>query len=97
MHSDPEVARSAGFERPILHGLSTIGMAGHALDRMAARNDRALYSISSRMTAPVFPGQILRLEVWEEGDGHLFHVVNPEGQVVLSRGRAGYRQIGGMG
>src|SRR5690606_10175670 len=36
LHSDPEVARSAGFDRPILHGLSTFGLTAVAAMRAVA-------------------------------------------------------------
>ena len=31
LHIDPDVAGSAGFDRPILHGLCAYGMVGRAL------------------------------------------------------------------
>ena len=39
LHSDPEVARSAGFERPILHGLCAYGMVGRALLKVLGGDD----------------------------------------------------------
>ena len=33
LHDDPEVARAARFERPILHGMATMAVAAHAVLR----------------------------------------------------------------
>lgn len=90
LHADPEVARAAGFERPILHGLCTFAVAGHALLRTACDYDPArLTSMNVRFSAPVYPGETLRTEIWREADGIAFHTVAVERSVVvLSHGRA---------
>jgi acyl dehydratase len=31
LHADPAIATAAGYPRPILHGLATFGVAGHAI------------------------------------------------------------------
>jgi acyl dehydratase len=80
LHSDPDAARRAGFARPVLHGLATMGMAGHAVARAL---DRPLTAIRGRLSAPVFPGEHLRLEGLQEG---AFRIVNGEGREVLSNG-----------
>lgn len=68
LHADPAVARQAGFERPILHGLCTFGVAGHAvLASCCGYDPDAIRSIRARFTAPVYPGETLRTEMWLEG------------------------------
>jgi len=70
LHADPEFAALAGFSRPILHGLCTYGVAGRALLRLVCGNDPArLRRMDCRFTAPVFPGETIRTEVWRDGDG----------------------------
>jgi acyl dehydratase len=65
LHLDPEVAARAGFPRPILHGLCTFGVVCHALLRLCCGGDPArLRAMSLRFTAPVFPGETIRTEVW---------------------------------
>lgn len=69
LHADPAVARSAGFERPILHGLATWGIAGHAVLRAVCSYDAArVKSIFGRFTAPVYPGETFRTEMWVDGN-----------------------------
>ncbi|XHO95141.1 MaoC/PaaZ C-terminal domain-containing protein [Azospirillum sp. A26] len=68
LHADPAVALHAGFPRPILHGLCSFGVACHALLRALAdyRPDR-LRRMSLRFSAPVFPGETIRTEIWRDG------------------------------
>lgn len=97
LHADPEVALRAGFPRPILHGLCTFGMAGHALLKALCWSPQPelrmdIRSIGARFSAPVYPGEILRTEIWREGeDGNriAFRCSVPQrGVVVLNHGAA---------
>ena len=65
LHIDPAVANKAGFQRPILHGLATYGFACRGLvETFCAGDPASLKSIRARMSAPVFPGDTIRLECW---------------------------------
>jgi len=90
LHADPAFARRAGFERPLLHGLCTMGNACHALLRMACDYDPVrISSMEARFTAPAYPGETLRTEIWREGAVVSFRTVVPERSncVVLDHGR----------
>lgn len=68
LHSDPAVAWKAGFPRPILHGLCTLGVVTHALLRgLCGYNPASLRALSLRFSAPVFPGETIRTEIWSSG------------------------------
>jgi acyl dehydratase len=70
LHADPAIATAAGFERPILHGLCTYGVAGRALIRSLCDNDASrLRQLNVRFSAPVYPGETIRTEIWKEGEG----------------------------
>lgn len=90
LHSEPAVARKAGFERPILHGLGTYGVAGHALLASCCDYDPArLKSLYTRFSAPVFPGETLRVEMFRDGADIAFRARAKErDKVVLDHGRA---------
>lgn len=90
LHADPAVARAAGFERPILHGLATYGIACWAVIRRCAGGDAArLGSFDVRFAAPVYPGETLRTEMWQDGSEVRFQArVLERDLVVMSHGRA---------
>lgn len=90
LHADPATARAAGFDRPILHGLCTWGIAAHALLAQCAGSDPTrLRSLYARFSAPVFPGETLRLELFRQGNDVRFRVRVPaRDKVVLDRGHA---------
>lgn len=72
LHADPDVARAAGFERPILHGLCTMGMAAHALLKGCCAYDAGrIRRLAVRFTSPVYPGETLRFEMWQASAGSL--------------------------
>ncbi|HKC29626.1 MAG TPA: MaoC/PaaZ C-terminal domain-containing protein [Jatrophihabitans sp.] len=71
LHSDPEFAASAGFPRPILHGLCTYGMVCKAVvDAELGGDVTRVAGYGVRFTGVVFPGESLRTSVWRE-DGRL--------------------------
>jgi len=88
LHADPDVARAAGFARPILHGLATYGIVGLALLRRWCDADPArMRSLHARFTAPVYPGETLVTESWRDGDRVQFRASAQErGVVVLDNG-----------
>lgn len=90
LHATPAVARAAGFARPILHGLCTYGLAARAVLAVCCQHDPTrLLQLAARFTAPVFPGETLRVEMYREGDGVQFRARVPERDVtVLDNGHA---------
>jgi acyl dehydratase len=88
LHSDPDIAKIAGFPKPILHGLCTYGFTGRALLHTLCGSDPARFrAMEGRFSKPVFPGETLTVRMWVDGDSALFQTVNPAGDVVLDQGR----------
>jgi acyl dehydratase len=93
IHADPEAAAKAGFERPILHGLCTLGIATRAVIATLAdgRPDR-LTALSARFSRPVFPGETIRTEFFTIGGQIRFRSrVVERDVVVLDRGTVAFR------
>lgn len=72
LHIDPGFARKAGFERPIMHGLGSYGMAGTAVSRALGRNPADMTRLSCRFSGIIFPGDTLSFSIWSQGDGAAF-------------------------
>ena len=90
LHAEPEFARAAGFPRPILHGLATFGVAGHALLKSLCGYDPTrLAAMAGRFSAPVYPGETIRTEIWRDGKVASFRARVLERDVVaVNNGRA---------
>ncbi|MGJ5043110.1 MaoC/PaaZ C-terminal domain-containing protein [Bradyrhizobium sp. HKCCYLRH1062] len=90
LHIDPAFAAKAGFPRPILHGLATYGFACRGLVEAFCDSDASrLKAIRARMSAPVFPGDMIQLECWRLDDRIAFQArVLEREALVLSHGWA---------
>jgi acyl dehydratase len=65
IHADPELAATAGFKRPILHGLCSFGMAVRAALKCGGLHAVAdIRAMAARFTAPVYPGESLTFQMW---------------------------------
>ncbi len=69
LHSDPRAALAVGFKQPILHGLCTYGIAGHVLLAHCGQGDPArMRSLFARFSGPVYPGDTLDFDMFDEGE-----------------------------
>ena len=77
LHSDPEFAKKAGFDRPILHGMCTYGLSCRAvLQTFADYDPLAFKQHAVRFSAPVFPGETVSFDLWKDDS-----VISLEGRV----------------
>lgn len=88
LHADPAVARRAGFDRPILHGLATFGAAAVAVSR--GYPERTITAFECRFSKPVFPGETISVDMWDNDGGEIaFRArIAARDAVVLDRGLA---------
>lgn len=65
LHADPEFARLAGYERPVLHGLCTYGMTLKAVvDTLLGGDVTRVRAYTARFAGVVHPGETLRVRMW---------------------------------
>jgi acyl dehydratase len=89
LHADPSLARQAGFEKPILHGLCTYGIACRAILKTICDYDFTLISgFNVRFTAPVYPGETISTEMWQDRNVVSFRCrVKERDALVIDNGR----------
>ena len=68
VHIDPELARESGFERPILHGLCTLGALVLEVARVQDRSPLEVSELTARFSAPVLPGATILVSGWTSDD-----------------------------
>lgn len=91
IHSDPGIARAAGFRQPILHGLCTFGIVCKAVVDAVYDGDVSRVSrFRGRFAREVYPGDVVTVRAWSRPDGVVVVAsVDERGVDVLTRGRAG--------
>ncbi|KAJ6531728.1 HotDog domain-containing protein [Mycena capillaripes] len=68
LHILPEFAAIGGFNKPILHGLCSMGISGkHVFQKFGAYKD-----IKVRFVGVVYPGETLITQMWKEGQKVIF-------------------------
>ena len=88
LHSDPDFARRAGFQRPILHGLCTYGITCRAvLQAITGFDPDQILSHQARFSAPVIPGDTITVDLWRDGPNISFEArVKDRGVTVIKNG-----------
>jgi acyl dehydratase len=86
LHSDPKFAAMAGFDRPILHGLCSFGIACKAVVDAALDGDTTKVArYQTRFAGIVYPGETIVTSMWKEEDKILIRAVTKErGDPVLT-------------
>lgn len=86
IHIDPEAAAAIGQPRPIMHGLCTMAAATLPLAAHLGVHPADLKELSGRFAAAVFPGDLLELSTWADGE-HIDFELTSGGVAVISGGR----------
>ncbi|WP_342761083.1 MaoC family dehydratase [Bradyrhizobium sp. CSS354] len=89
LHSDPGVAKRAGFARPILHSQCTFGITCWAvLQAFCSYDSTMILSHQARFSAPVFPGDTITVDLWQDGNVISFEArVIERGATVIKNGK----------
>lgn len=93
VHIDDEVARANGFERPILHGLCTLGIAARMVADAVAAHPASLRDLQARLAAPVMPGDTIEIVAGSAPDGTLHFELKTGELVVLKSGQAKFGNL----
>ena len=88
LHSDPNFAKAAGFEKPILHGMCTYGIACRSLVNEICENDASkIKRFDCRFSSPVYPGETIITEMWKKDKMIYFNSkVKERDKLVLKNG-----------
>jgi len=93
LHSDPKIAKLAGFPRPILHGLCSYGTACRGVLKTMCHYDHTqIVGFDVRFSAPVFPGETIVTEMWKDANIVSFRSrVKERDLVVINNGKCTLR------
>lgn len=87
LHIDPNISVLAGFKKPILHGMCTLGISIRLVMEAYASNDSSLFkALKVRFVKPVLPGQTLRVNMWRNGNRINFETIIVETNTTVITG-----------
>lgn len=86
LHIDPSFAAMGGFDKPILHGLCSLGYSVRQIvSHYAGHDSSKVRVVKARFAGTVLPGQTLKTEMWREGNRiHFQSTCNETGKPVIS-------------
>ncbi len=87
IHIDTEVAKANNFDKPILHGLCTLGIAARMVAEAAGSHPCDLRTIRARLSAPVMPGETITVSARAE-EGTMNFEANVNDRAVIKGGEA---------
>ncbi len=96
LHVDPEFARMVGFERPIMHGLCTLGFACRALmASLTPGKPELVRRLACRFSKTLYPGDPIRTLIWKTAEGRaVWRTINAKtGETVIDNGVFEYGEI----
>lgn len=96
LHVDPEFARMAGFEQPIMHGLCTHGFSCRALiNSLIPGSPENLRRMKCRFSRPLYPGDPIKTQIWITDEQQaVWQTLNARtGETVISNGLFEYGEI----
>jgi NAD(P)-dependent dehydrogenase (short-subunit alcohol dehydrogenase family)/acyl dehydratase/putative sterol carrier protein len=96
LHVNPEFAKMAGFEKPIMHGLCTHGYACRALiQSLVPGEPEKVRRMDCRFTKTLYPGVPVQTLIWKTGEGKaVWRTVKTQtGAVVMDNGVFEYGDV----
>lgn len=84
LHADPEFAAMAGFDKPIIHGLCSYGVACKAIvDNVLDGDTTKVAGYAARFAGVGFPGETYLVSYWKEGDKILLEAKSKERDAII--------------
>ncbi len=96
LHVDPEFAKMVGFEKPIMHGLCTLGFACRALmASLTPGKPELVRRLACRFSKTLYPGDPIRTLIWKTAEGKaVWRTINTRtGEMVIDNGVFEYGEI----
>jgi len=96
LHVDPEFAKMAGFEKPIMHGLCTLGFSCRALlASLTPGKPELVRRLACRFSKTLYPGDPIRTLIWKVAEGKaVWRTINTRtGETVIDNGVFEYGEI----